>query len=205
MRKRIVSCIVNFLSFLYSIKLQVFIKNEAIKIHSKSVSKLFKFCGINPHIEYPLVLNGAGFISIGDNFISNARLRLEAIELDGKEPKISIGNNVNINFDCHIGATNEIKIGNNVLIASKVFISDHSHGDTSEKCMKIPPLERPIISKGPIIINDNVWIGEGVSILANVTIGESAIIGTNSVVTKDVPSFTVVVGVPARILRYNKE
>jgi len=72
MRKRIVSCIVNFLSFLYSIKLQVFIKNEAIKIHSKSVSKLFKFCGINPHIEYPLVLNGAGFISIGDNFISNA-------------------------------------------------------------------------------------------------------------------------------------
>jgi len=92
-----------------------------------------------------------------------------------------------------------------VLIASKVFISDHSHGDTSEKCMKIPPLERPIISKGPIIINDNVWIGEGVSILANVTIGESAIIGTNSVVTKDVPSFTVVVGVPARILRYNKE
>jgi acetyltransferase-like isoleucine patch superfamily enzyme len=112
---------------------------------------------------------------------------------------------VNINFDCHIGAINEIRIGDNVLIASKVFISDHSHGDTSTEHMNIAPLKRPVVSTGPIIINNNVWIGEGASILANITIGESAIVGTNAVVTKDVPPFAVVGGVPAKILKHNKK
>jgi acetyltransferase-like isoleucine patch superfamily enzyme len=130
-------------------------------------------------------------------------LRLDALIIDGREPKITIGNNVNINFDCHIGAINEIRIGDNVLIASKVFISDHSHGDVGIEQMKIAPLKRPVVSKGPVIINNNVWIGEGASILPNVTIGESAIIGTNAVVTKDVPAFAVVGGVPAKIISQN--
>lgn len=205
MKKKSVLGFTNFLSFLYSFKLHLYIKNETIKIHSRSVSKLFKFCGTNPHIEYPLVLNGAKYITIGDNFISNARLRLDAFMFEGKEPKIIIGNNVNINFDCHIGAINEIRIGDNVLIASKVFISDHSHGDTSTEHMNIAPLKRPVVSTGPIIINNNVWIGEGASILANITIGESAIVGTNAVVTKDVPPFAVVGCVPAKILKHNKK
>jgi acetyltransferase-like isoleucine patch superfamily enzyme len=203
MKKKIFSGITSFLSFLYSVKLHLFLKNEAITVHSKSVSRLFKSCGKNPHIEYPLVLNGAKFITIGDNFICNARLRLDALIIDGREPKITIGNNVNINFDCHIGAINEIRIGDNVLIASKVFISDHSHGDVGIEQMKIAPLKRPVVSKGPVIINNNVWIGEGASILPNITIGESAIIGTNAVVTKDVPAFAVVGGVPAKIISQN--
>jgi acetyltransferase-like isoleucine patch superfamily enzyme len=64
-----------------------------------------------------------------------------------------------------------------------------------------PPINRPLISKGPVIIEDNVWIGEGVCITPNVRIGKNAIVGANAVVTKDVPPNTVVAGVPARVIK----
>ena len=63
------------------------------------------------------------------------------------------------------------------------------------------PLERPLISKGAVVIENNVWVGEGVVIMPGITIGENSIIGANSVVTKDVPKNTVVGGVPAKILK----
>lgn len=64
--------------------------------------------------------------------------------------------------------------------------------------MSIAPLSRPVVSKGPIIIDDNVWIGENAVILSGVHIGEGAIIAANAVVTKDVDSYTMVAGVPAK-------
>jgi len=101
----------------------------------------------------------------------------------------------------HIGCTNKIVIGDNVLIASRVYITDHSHGEVTIDALNIPPNFRPIISKGPVIIEDNVWIGEGVCILSGVTIGKNAIIGANSVVTKNVSPNSVVGGVPARVIK----
>lgn len=195
--------IVNFFSFCL-FRFFILIRKVFIKIHSIYISKLLKQCGTRPHIEFLLYLTGPKYICIGDNFISNARLRLEAFKLGENDPIIKIGDNVNINFDCHIGAINRIEIGNNVLLASKVFISDHSHGDSEVESLKISPLNRPIISKGPVLIKDNVWIGEGASILSNVTIGEGAIVGANSVVTRDVPPYSVVGGVPSRIIKQYK-
>jgi len=87
------------------------------------------------------------------------------------------------------------------LIASKVYIADHSHGDTSLANLSLPPVYRPLFSKGKVIIEDDVWIGEGAAILPGVVIGRGAIIGTNAVVTKDVDPYTVVGGVPARIIK----
>ena len=109
-------------------------------------------------------MRGGKYISIGDNFSSNARLRLDALKYLDKDPEIIIGNNVTINFDCHIGCVNNIVIGNNVLFASKIYIADHSHGETDFKSLMIPPGKRKIVSKGPVIIKDNVWIGEGAAI-----------------------------------------
>jgi acetyltransferase-like isoleucine patch superfamily enzyme len=63
---------------------------------------------------------------------------------------------------------------------------------------------RPLISKGEVVIGDNVWIGEGAMILPNVHIGEHAIIAANSVVTKDIPAYSIAAGVPAKIIKHIK-
>ena len=161
-------------------------------------------CGHRPYFGKGTVILGMKNITIGNNFIVNDRSRIKAVENNGSErfnPKIRIGNNVIINHDCHIGAIQLVEIGNNVLFGSRVYISDHNHGTTSLQDMKLPPVQRPTVSKGPVIIGDNIWIGEGSAILSNVTVGNNSIIATNAVVTKDVPEFSVVAGVPARIIK----
>ena len=166
--------------------------------------KLYRV-GQNVRFSFPTYIIGEKHISIGSNFDSGLRFRLEAIDnhLGVKfSPRIKFGSNISINHDCHIGAINEIVIEDGVLIASKVFITDHFHGDISSSALSLPPSERKLFSKGSVRIEKNVWIGEGVVILPNVTIGESSIIGANSVITKDVPKNSVVGGNPQRVIRY---
>ncbi|MBE0650626.1 MAG: acyltransferase [Bacteroidales bacterium] len=164
----------------------------------------FKSIGKTPFISYPFYLHGGKKITIGDNFDCNLRVRLEAFEEHMGHlftPEIVIGNNVSINPDCHIGAINKIEIGDNVLMASKVFITDHYHGEITSEAINTAPSKRKLFSKGPVIIENNVWLGEGVVVLPGVTIGENSIIGANSVVTKNIPRNSVVGGNPARIIR----
>ena len=110
-----------------------------------------------------------------------------------------------MNFRCHIGAINQIIIGDNVLIGSNVLITDHSHGINDDEDIDIAPSKRKLYSKGPVIIEDNVWIGENVSILPNVRIGKNSIIGANSVVLKDVPAYSIVAGNPAKVIKCIKD
>ena len=116
-------------------------------------------------------------------------------------PEIKIGNNVNIQTDCHISAINSVIIEDNVLIASFVYISDHAHGDNQYFDLNIPPIDRPLFSKGSIYIGKNVWIGEKVTVLPGVHIGEGSIIGANSVVTHDIPPYSIAVGIPAKVIK----
>ena len=114
---------------------------------------------------------------------------------------IIIGENVVIYPNVSFEGEGLIEIGNNVLIGSNVLITDHAHGTSTIEDLNIPPSRRNLISKGPVIIRDNVWIGENVCILPNVTIGEGAIIGANSVVTKVVPPFSLCCGNPAKVIK----
>lgn len=144
------------------------------------------------------------YISIGKRFSSLFNLRLEAwdrFQGDNFTPEIIIGDDVIVNSDVHIGAIEKIVIGNNVLMASRIYISDHYHGDISNKDLEIVPRLRSLYTKGPVIIEDNVWIGEGVCILPGVTIGKNCIIGANSVVTKSFPKNSVIAGVPAKLIK----
>ena len=122
----------------------------------------------------------------------------------GNLPSVIIGDNVSLGEYCHITAIESVKIGNNLLTGRFVTITDNSHGLTDLKSLKLPPSKRPIVSKGAVTIKDNVWIGDKVTILPGVTIGEGAVIAANSVVTKDVPPYSVVGGIPAKILHINK-
>jgi acetyltransferase-like isoleucine patch superfamily enzyme len=113
------------------------------------------------------------------------------------EGVVSIGAKTVMGQECTISAYQHVKIGRECVIADRVMFIDFDHG--------VVEVERPIrlqgIYKRDVNVGNNVWIGYGACILRGVTVGDNAIIGTNSVVTKDVPANAVVAGLPARIIR----
>jgi acetyltransferase-like isoleucine patch superfamily enzyme len=196
--------IMYMLYILFPPKMFHFLNVRLNQLYSMWKANDLKKGGSNFNIRYPLYLHGGKYITIGESFTSDLRLRLEAYDMHlGQKfsPSIIIGNNVSINSDCHIGAINNIIIEDGVLIASKVFITDHYHGDITTRALLTPPYERKLFSKGLVKIEKNVWIGEGVVILPNVIIGENSIIGANSVITKNIPKNSVVGGNPAKLIR----
>ena len=116
-------------------------------------------------------------------------------------PKIIIGEGTWIGNHCSLAAINKIKIGKNVLFAGYVHITDHSHGyEDIDRHIALQPLT----SKGPIIIEDDCWLGFSCEILSGVHIGKHSIIAARAVVTKDVPPYSIVAGNPAHIIKqYN--
>ncbi len=164
-------------------------------------------------LHRPYKICGFSHIYIGKNFVAGRNLWLDAITCCGDQkfnPVIEIGDNVGLSNEVHIGCTNRIKIGNNVLIGSYVIIEDHNHGYydsphlTKHESPDTPPTKRKLTDEGHIEIGDNVWIGDKVSILPNSKIGKGAIIGDNSVVKGEIPSYSIAVGCLAKVIKkYN--
>lgn len=117
---------------------------------------------------------------------------------------IFIGSRTIINQNCTFIDNNYIGIGSDVLIASNVQIYTATHSTKSSE--RVMPEWKPskslclTISK-PVTIHDHAWLGGGVIVLPGVTIGEGAVIGAGSVVTRDIPPFTVAVGNPCRVIK----
>ena len=148
------------------------------------------------------------FIFIGDNTqIGSASI----IECWGKwhsfsgiqefDSVIKIGNNCSIGENNHITAIGGVTIGDGVLTGRHVLISDNNHGNFNPVEIELPPLTRPLSSKGKVTIGNNVWIGDKVCILGGVTIGDGCVIAANSVVTRDLPGNCITAGVPARVIK----
>jgi len=154
-------------------------------------------------IRLPFYVRGRRYMNLGKRLTTGVGCRLDAFP---SEPKVvlHVGNDVQINDYVHIGAIDSITIKDRVLIASKVFITDHNHGsyggDTIHTSPLIPPIDRAL-SSSAVIIEEDVWIGEFVSILPGVTIGKGSIIGTMSVVTKDIPPYSIALGSPAKVIK----
>jgi len=195
-------------SYLFNDRIIRFLSKFMKKVRWHGVRRRFASVGSGSFIEAPWVITNPQNIFVGKNFLALSVLRIETFEEylgERFNPKVIIGNNVAFNNDCHIGCINRIEIGNNVLGASRIYITDHYHGRIEPEDLDVAPTQRKLFSKGPVIIGDNVWIGENVTILPGVTIGENAIIGANTVVSKDVPANAVAAGVPARVIRQLKE
>lgn len=151
-----------------------------------------------------LTLKGFKYIDIQGKCTFGYGCVLTAWDSHGAQklnPNISIGEDSHFGEYNHITAINSIIIGNGVLTGRWVTITDNAHGKSDYSNLCIEPHKRDLYSKGPVIIEDNVWIGDKVSIMPNVKVGKSSIIAANSVVTKDVPPFSIVAGVPAKVIR----
>ncbi|MDE6378964.1 MAG: acyltransferase [Muribaculaceae bacterium] len=150
------------------------------------------------------VLVGEKYISVGEECYFGKDVQLTATDsFEGQtfSPSITIGNNCSIHDYAHVTAINCIHIGNNVRTGKNVLITDNAHGASDPVILDMAPNHRPLYSKGPVIIEDNVWIGAKSSIMPGVTIGRGAIIGAGSVVTKDIPSYALAAGNPARVIK----
>ena len=171
-------------------------------------------------VRLPIYIRGKQRVFFGKNFTCGRFNRIDAFV---NTSKISFGYNVQINDSNHIAALSEISFGNNCLIASNVFISDHNHGIFSDNTLsstmvnyRFESVRKTLHSHThpsncyaysdlptkPIIIGNNVWIGESVIILPGIKVGDGCIIGAGAVVTKDLDRQSIYAGNPARKIKF---
>jgi acetyltransferase-like isoleucine patch superfamily enzyme len=142
--------------------------------------------GLELHIAPDAHVSFGRFVWIGDG----TKVRCH-------EGTVEIGEKTVIGQECTISAYRRVRIGEQCVIADRAMFIDFDHG--------VVEVERAIRKQGiymrEVVVGSNVWIGYGACILRGVRVGDNSIIGTNSVVTKDVPANSVVAGIPARIIR----
>lgn len=114
------------------------------------------------------------------------------------KPSLTFGDNVWIGRDCHFGCSYDIRIGNYVIFGPSCHVSDRNHGYED---INVPISLQAEVTKGPVVVGDETWIGFGAQIMAGVHIGKHCVIGAGSIVTKDIPDYCVVGGNPAKILK----
>ena len=189
-------------SYILPINTLILVSSFFRYFYTSFLSRSFKKIGDGTLIKFPSHFKGNKFIQIGNNVSIGKRSCITVWNQKKYKPEILIGNNVNIGDDSHITCINKIQIGENVLFGKKVTITDNSHGICNSLSeLFINPVKRELYSKGAVIIKKNVWIGDKVTILPGVIIEEGVIIGANSIVTSNIPAFSIVGGIPAKIIR----
>lgn len=152
-------------------------------------------------IRRPVYIRGIHSLSGAEKLTTGRFCRFD---LEGRKKTLYIGEGCEFGDMTHIAALKKVVIGNHVLMASKVFVSDTNHGSYHEQKISspaVPPRERELVSKAAVIGN-NVWIGENAVILAGADIGDGCIIGANSVVSKKIPPNSIVAGCNRIIRQY---
>ncbi|MFQ5786845.1 MAG: DapH/DapD/GlmU-related protein [Thermodesulfobacteriota bacterium] len=118
--------------------------------------------------------------------------------IQGKHGPVNIGDKVVIGCNTVVSSITGIIVGNSVLIGGHCYMGGGRYVYDS---LDVPIMDQGLCSQGPIVINDDVWIGAGTTILDGVRIGKGCIVGAGAVVTKDVPEYSVAIGVPANVIK----
>jgi len=140
----------------------------------------------------PVGVSGTAAITIGSRSRIGAYTELQTNDAGS----IVLGTDIRINRGCTIVSYASITIGDFAIIGEYVTIRDANHGMQTHEPMRY----QPHVSE-PIVIGGDVWIGRGACILPGVRIGNGAVIGANSVVTRDIPEFAIAAGMPAQVIR----
>lgn len=175
------------------------------RIYSICICRRLRSCGEHALFHFRArTLQGLKYVSIGSKTVFGKWACLTAWDSycgESFSPEIIIGSNCHFGDHCHITSCHGIKIGDNLLTGRNVLITDNSHGVFDSKTLDMSPIERPLFSKGKVVVGNNVWLGSNVCIMPGVTIGNGAVVAANSVVTRNVPPKTMVGGVPAGIIK----
>jgi len=166
-------------------------------LHQARWRPRFAAFGWRSELRAPALLTHPGRVWIGRGVKIRKGARIEAVG-EGRDEVVRIGDGTSVHLYFHIGAALRVEIGRNVLIAGHVYVTDHDH--------ELPePGQargfRRVLRAAPTVIEDDCWLGEGCKILKGVRLGQGCVVGANAVVTRSVPPYTAVGGVPARILR----
>jgi acetyltransferase-like isoleucine patch superfamily enzyme len=148
----------------------------------------------------PRLLSHPRFMRIGTGVVIRPGARLEAIRhYAGRtfQPLLTIGDRTRAEFDLQVECAESVQIGADVLIAGRVFISDLDHGFGDRG---VHPLSAPITT-APVMIGDGSWLGQNVCILSGVTLGVGCVVAAGAVVTKSFGDYSIVGGVPARLIK----
>jgi galactoside O-acetyltransferase len=181
-----------YIAFLSSIPSEI-----GIRIRQIAYKPLFKKCGKNLRIDSGVTILGFENISIGDNisFMKNSYIYAH------DNGDLTIGNNFTINSNSQLGASfGKIIIGNDCAIGPNSVLRAANHRFDDPNI----PIRKQGHKYGEIIIEDDVWIASNCVITANTKIGKGSVIAAGSVVTKDVESYSVVGGVPAKLIKKRK-
>lgn len=148
----------------------------------------------------PFSVNGARFMSIGANVYIKQNawfLAIDLPKLSSNQKKLIIGSHTYIGRNAHIVAIHKVHISENVLMGDNVYIADNYHGF---KDGNVPYKNQEIGVKKEVYVGRGSWLGENVCLMS-AKIGKQCIIGANSVVTKDIPDYSMAVGAPAKVIK----
>lgn len=158
------------------------------------------------HLARPTHITNPHCIEIGERVIVGRNTLLQPITAylgQSFSPRVVIGDDCYVGPNCQFHCIGRIELGAGCVLSDQVYLSDVSHGmDPRENLI----MDQPVTSKGPVILGPHSFVGFGSVLLSGVTLGEHAVIGARSVVTRSVPAYTMVAGNPARpIAHFDKD
>lgn len=176
----------------------------ANRVWSRVLRRTLARSGPAFNVDFTSRILGGSRVSIGSHFYAGRGLKLVVADASSNAIMVTIGDHVGLNEYVTLAAHERVSIGDHVLIGSRVYLGNINHGwyrGPNQSSPDSAPNGRPFSSSGALIIEANVWLGEGVMVPGGITVGQGSIVGAGSVVTKDVPPNVIVAGNPARIVK----
>lgn len=179
---------------IYSNITRIFIYTPIFKGRISSVGSCLNLYGSVPYISGPVQIH------IGDSCRISGATTISGRTVSSSDPVMMVGNNVDIGWMTTIAVGSRVEIGNNVRIAGRAFLAGYPGHPVAPKAraMGLPDNDSQV---GDIILDDDVWLATGVSVMAGVHIGHGTIVAAGSVVTHDLPSMVIAAGCPAKVIR----